>query len=167
MSYCSKCGCKLVNRLCDNDGMVDYCDVCDEFRFPTYNVAVSMIILNSQIEQALLIQQYGKPFNILVAGYVNKGENAEEALRRELMEEVNLVPLKIIYNKSSYFEQSNTLIINYVVIVENMNYKIAINEVDSAKWFKLDEINSVIKNPSLAKNFYNHFEENILKELKL
>ena len=37
------------------------------------------VAVNSQVVD--LIQQYGKARNILVAGYVNKGESAEEAVR--------------------------------------------------------------------------------------
>ena len=79
MEYCNKCGNKLTEKECVNcgisEGMVAYCENCNEFKFSMYNVAVSAVICNPDFSKILLIQQYGRPKNILVAGYVNKGEN--------------------------------------------------------------------------------------------
>lgn len=38
------------------EGIVPFCPVCSEYRFPMYNVAVSMIVINLQSEKILLIQ---------------------------------------------------------------------------------------------------------------
>lgn len=49
-----------------------------------------MLILNQPLDKVLLIQQYQKKDNILVAGYINQGERAEDAVAREVSEEVGL-----------------------------------------------------------------------------
>ena len=76
MKYCNECGAELIEKECINfgisDGFIPYCPVCNEFRFPKYNVAVSAVIFNPDYSKILLIHQYGRPRNILVAGYVNK-----------------------------------------------------------------------------------------------
>ncbi len=54
------------------------------FRFPTFSSAISAIVLNPDKNKVLLIQQYERKDNILVAGYINKGENAEQTLVREI-----------------------------------------------------------------------------------
>ena len=78
MEYCSKCGNKLILKESFNcgisDGMVPFCTKCNEFRFPMFNSAVSSVIYNKDFSKTLLVQQYGRGVNILVAGYVNKGE---------------------------------------------------------------------------------------------
>ena len=86
MSYCIKCGRKLVDRYLENEGVIPYCENCKEYRFRMYNVAISMIVIapNNKI---LLIKQYHKNDYILVAGYVNYSESIESALKRELKEE--------------------------------------------------------------------------------
>ena len=108
MEYCNKCGNKLTEKECINcgisEGMVAYCENCDEFKFPMYNVAVSAVICNPDFSKILLIQQYGRPKNILVAGYVNKGENLEHALIREIKEEVGLDVIDFKFNASSYYK---------------------------------------------------------------
>ena len=90
MSYCVKCGHELIEKENGIDGMVPYCPNCQEFRFPMFNSAVSALVLNPKKDKILLIQQYGRKDNILIAGYVTKGENAKQALFREIKEETGL-----------------------------------------------------------------------------
>ena len=156
MKYCTECGAKLTIKECFNcgisEGMVPYCPVCGEFRFPWFNVAASVVIFNRDCSKTLLIQQYGKGKNILVAGYVNKAETLEEALIREIKEEVGLCVEKFIFNESKYFEKSNSLICNFIVTTKNEEVRCN-PEVDYAKWYSIEEAkNAVLKN-SLAEEF--------------
>ena len=69
--HCYECGTALTERELESEGIVPYCPQCQQYRFPMYNVAVSMVVINEQTRQILLIRQYGKTHFILVAGYVN------------------------------------------------------------------------------------------------
>ena len=109
MKYCSECGTKLIEKECGIDGLVPYCPTCKQFRFPMFNSAISTIIFNPTKDKILLIKQYGKNFNVLVAGYITKGENAKETLIREIKEEVNLNVVDYTYNDNEYYQPSNTL----------------------------------------------------------
>ena len=73
-TFCRMCGTKLEIRELENEGMIPFCPKCEAYRFPQYNVAVSMITVNEATDEILLIQQYGRPSYVLVAGYVSKGE---------------------------------------------------------------------------------------------
>jgi NAD+ diphosphatase len=156
MNYCYKCGQKLVLKECFNcgvsEGNVPFCDFCEEFRFPFFNVAVSMVVFNKDFSKTLLIKQYGKNNNILVAGYVSKEENLEHTVIRELKEEVGLTAISIQYNESQYFDKSNTLINNFIVQVENENYTLN-PEVDSAHWFNLFDAKKYVLQNGLAEYF--------------
>ena len=68
-NFCRECGTKLVPKELENEGIIPYCPECGQYRFPQYNVAVSMIVVNEEKDEILLIQQYGRPSYILVAGY--------------------------------------------------------------------------------------------------
>ena len=119
MNYCMQCGTKLVTRHLDLEGDVLYCEKCGEFRFPVFNTAVSMVVTTRDRDKILLIKQYGRDRYILVAGYVNKGEDAEDAVRREVMEEMGLHVTEVHFNHSHYFERSNTLMLNITAVVES------------------------------------------------
>ena len=88
--HCRACGAALIEKELKGEGVVPFCPVCGEFRFPMYNVAVSMIVIDRQSEKILLVQQYGKPSYILVAGYVNRTESLESAVAREIKEETGM-----------------------------------------------------------------------------
>lgn len=153
MNYCMDCGTKLIDKHLDKEGMIPYCENCGKYCFPVFNVAVSMIIYDTTNDRILLIQQYGKPAYILVAGYINRGEHAEDAVRREVMEEVGLRIDKVEFNKSSFFEPSNTLMLNFVCCTSHPEELVANDEVDSWEWFSLDQVRDNIKPNSLAKDF--------------
>ena len=87
MKYCFECGTKLIEKPLKNEGNIPYCEKCGEYRFPIFSTAVSMIVKNPDQTKILLIQQYGKGQNVLVAGYINKGENAEHAVEREVFDD--------------------------------------------------------------------------------
>ena len=143
MKYCSECGTKLILKECGIDGEVPYCPTCKQFRFPVFNSAISTIIFNPTKDKILLIKQYGKDFNVLVAGYITKGENAKETLIREIKEEVSLNVVEYTYNDNEYYQPSNTLMHNY--------------EVDEAHWYSIEESRKEIKQGSLAHSFLERY----------
>lgn len=157
MNYCHECGTKLIIKECFNcgvsDGFFPYCPKCNDFRFPFFNCAVSCVIYNKDYSKTLLIKQYGRDWNILVAGYVNKTENLESALVREIKEEVGLDVTSYKFNASRYFEKSNSLICNFIVIVENEEFQCN-PEVDFAKWYSIVEAKDCILKNGLAEEFF-------------
>lgn len=118
-----------------------------------FNVAASSVIYNKDYSKTLLIQQYGRGVNILVAGYVNKGETLEDALIREIKEEVNLDVSTYHFNASKYFGKSNSLICNFIVTTNNEEIKCN-PEVDFAKWYSIEEAKNVVLKNSLAEEFF-------------
>lgn len=157
MKYCEQCGNKLILINIEKEGEIPYCSSCDKLYFPMFNTAVSMIALNPQKDKILLIKQYGKNRNILVAGYVNKGENAEETIQREMKEEIGRDIISYQYLKSSYYEKTNTLMLNFAVVLDSETLDIDKEEVDEAKWFSFEEAKNEIAKNSLAEQFLLYF----------
>ena len=98
--HCYECGTALTEQKLEGEGIVPYCPQCQQYRFPMYNVAVSMVLINEQTGQILLIRQYGKPHFILVAGYVNRGEQLEHAVCREVKEETGMTVTHMKFNRT-------------------------------------------------------------------
>jgi NAD+ diphosphatase len=156
MNYCIECGSPLHPKYLENEGEIPFCERCGEFRFPVFNTAVSMIVFNPSKDRILLIKQYGRDRFILTAGYVNKGENAENAVSREIAEELGARVVSMRFNRSRYFEKSNTLILNFTAVLEseelNTNY-----EIDSFEWFSVADAQKNIADGSLAQFFLNEY----------
>lgn len=155
--HCFECGTKLIEKELAEEGMVPYCPECQQYRFPMYNVAVSMIVVDEETGNILLIQQYGKPHYILVAGYVNRGEQAEHAVLREVKEETDLDVTHIKFNRTHFFEPSNTLMCNFTAFVKNAESLHINHEIDRCKWFSPEEARANILQNSLAAKFLNMY----------
>lgn len=152
MNYCMECGTLLHAMPHGEEGLIPYCDTCAAFRYPIFNTAVSLLVMDEDKENIILIRQYGRPSYILVAGYVNLGEDAEDAARRELMEELGLQALTVSFNRSRYFPPSNTLMLNFTVTVKKEDAH-PNREVDAWQWFSLPDAREAIKPGSLARAF--------------
>ena len=157
MSYCPECGTQLIRRHLENEGEIPYCETCKAFRFPTFNTAISTIVYAPGGKKLLLIKQYGKDRNILVAGYVNKGEFAEHALKREVREEIGLNVVSCCFNHSEYYEKSNTLMLNFACLVDSDDLSGMTPEVDYAAWYTPEEARDAIYHGSLAERFLLHW----------
>ena len=155
--HCFECGTALVERELDGEVVVPYCPECQQFRFPMYNVAVSMIVINEQNGTILLIKQYGKPSFVLVAGYVNRGEQVEHAVGREIKEETGMTVSRIQFNRTSFFEPSNTLMCNFTAFVKDDSELSTNAEIDSFQWFSPEEARQNIRPNSLAERFLNAY----------
>ena len=153
MNYCMHCGAKLQLRDHPGEGHpVPWCDACGAYRYPVFNSAVSMVVMDEKKERILLIRQYGRPSWVLVAGYVNQGEDAEDAAAREIREELGLTVSSLRFNHSHYFAPSNTLMLNFTATVREEPPR-PNEEIDDWAWFSVAEAREHIKPGSLAEAF--------------
>ena len=155
--HCFECGVELEERELEGEGIVPFCPRCGQYRFPMYNVAVSMIVINEQTGEILLIKQYGRPHFILVAGYVNRGEQLEHAVAREIKEETGMTVSRIRFNRTSFFEPSNTLMCNFTDFVKDASELSPNSEIDSYQWFTPSDARKNIRPDSLAQRFLNAY----------
>ncbi|MBE9389129.1 NUDIX domain-containing protein [Vagococcus salmoninarum] len=123
---------------------------------------MSTIVLNPQKNKILLIKQGGRQQFVLVAGYVTLGEAVETTVRREVLEEVGLKVTEERFLRSSYYEKTNTLMLNFESVVSSEELTIKVNEVDEAQWFTFSEAKAQIIPNSLAECFLLNF----LKDLE-
>ena len=163
MNYCMECGARLEPRPHHDGGEVPFCPVCGRFRHPVYSTAVIMIVMDRARERVILIQQYGRAKNILVAGYVDQGESAEAACAREVREELGLTAAEVQYNRSEYLPRTNTLMLNFTVLVEEGDVH-PNGEIDAWRWLSRDEAREAILPGSLAAKFLNEYFDKLESE---
>ena len=161
--HCHECGTPLIEKELEGEGIIPYCPKCEQYRFPMYNVAVSMVVISEQNGKILLIKQYGRPNFILVAGYVNRGEQVEQAVGREIKEETGMTVSRIKFNRTSFFEPTNTLMCNFTAFVKDDSDMSPNGEIDSYEWFTPEEARRNIRPDSLAQRFLNaYLDENTI-----
>ena len=158
--YCPECGTEMHERELELEGAIPYCPTCEAYRFPRYNVAVSMIVVDESTGRILLLQQYGKPHWILVAGYVTKGEALENAVVREIREETGLTVSRFHFNRTRYYEPSGTLMCNFTAFVADASELCTNHEVDAYRWFDPEDARANIK-ADVAKWFLESYLDSL------
>lgn len=148
-----ECGTLLTEKYLEKEGLVPYCPNCQEYRFPVFSVAVSMIVRNKK-DEVLLIKQYDKESYVLVAGYINIFENAEQTVIREVKEEIGLDVVALHFSASEYYEPTQTLMLNFECLVLEDDLSHTNDEVDEARWFSKEEALKQMKPNTLTKRFY-------------
>lgn len=159
--FCQDCGEKLTLKFCDNEGLVPYCNKCEEFKFPPFKTAVCMAVVN-KAQDRILIGKHTNGNNLLFAGYVKKGESAEKAIVREIREETGLNTIKYRYMGSRYHEPRNVLMLGFIVVVSDGELKLNADEITDAKWFTFDEALEAVLHDSTAE----YFLKNAVAELR-
>ena len=157
MQYCPVCGSKLHPKALPHEEPALYCDTCGEYRFPLFSSAIAVVVLDEAEENMVLIRQYNEPDPVLVAGYIDKGETAEEAVIREVHEELGMTVRKLSFLRSHYYAPSETLMLLYAVTVSE---KAAVPnwEVDSWEWVPVKSAQSRVKPGGLAETFLLDFQ---------
>ncbi len=78
------------------------------------------------------------------------------------MEETGLKVKNMHFNKSEYFGNTNTLMLNYSCTVENESLEhLNTVEVDKAQWFTHEQAVENIKKNSLAERFLLNYLNNL------
>ena len=158
LNYCPECGRKLSLKEQQNSIPALYCEECKEYRFPIFSTAVAVVLLNAEQTQMILIRQYGEAKRVLVAGYIDKGESAEESVIREVREELGMTVRDLHFLGSHYYSPSETLMLNYAATVSE-NIASPNWEVDSWEWIPVESALKCVEQGDLAELFLLDFEE--------
>ncbi len=149
-TYCPHCGSRLIKKEIGDEGLIPYCDKCKTPLWDMFTTCIICAVVNEEDEVALIWQGYvSQNSYVCVAGIMKLGESAEDAAKREISEETGLEVIKLEYIKSYPFERKEMLMLGYKATVKKADFKLS-EEVDSAKWFKFDDVLSHIKEGSIA-----------------
>ena len=135
--FCGRCGAKT--QLDEKDMMLK-CPECGQVHYPRIAPAIIVAIRKGD---KLLMAQHSYHDTIryaLIAGFVEPGESIEEAVHREVSEEVGIKIKNLKYMKSQSWPFPNSLMLAFIAEYESGDIKVDGDEIVKAKWFKKDEI---------------------------
>ena len=158
LNYCPVCGTKLYSKEQPHEAPALYCGRCGEYRFPLFSAAVAVTLLDEAGENMILIWQYGDPDPVLVAGYIDKGETAEDTVIREVYEELGMTVQAVSFLRSHYYAPSETLMFHYAATVKGKTAA-PNREVDDWKWIPVEHALGLVKPGGLAETFLLDYEE--------
>ncbi len=155
--FCGKCGARTRHK---HDERAIICPECNSIIFPKISPAViAAIICNNKI---LLARNSNFPGNwySIIAGYVDVGETLEEALTREVKEEVGLDIKNIRYYKSQPWPLSSSMMIGFIAEAdETQPISIDNKEIVDASWFTRGSLPKHSSTISIAGEMIEKFEK--------
>jgi NAD+ diphosphatase len=136
-SFCSSCG--TLTELRDG-GYRRHCLSCGADHFPRTDPVVIMLPI---FEDACLVgrnTRFPAQLYSAFAGFVEPGESMEEAVRRELQEEVSLKVGEVRYHASQPWPFPSSLMLGCYAQALSRDFKIDGHEIGDARWLTKDEV---------------------------
>jgi NAD+ diphosphatase len=137
--FCGVCGHPTVSeqaghqRRCSNAA-------CGTPHFPRTDPAVIMLVHDG--ERVLLGRQAQWPpgMHSVLAGFVEPGESLEEAVAREVMEEVGIPVAQVRYHSSQPWPFPSSIMLGFMARALSTDIRLAQDEIESARWFSRDDL---------------------------
>lgn len=153
--YCGRCGTKTAHKPKTFERV---CPSCSLVFYP--RISPSIIVLIEKGDQILMARghhfipgAYG-----LIAGFIESGESAEDAVHREVKEEVGLKIKNLRYFGSQSWPFPDSLMIAFTA--KYASGKIIINraEIEDAGWYRIDNLpGRPSSSISIARKLVDHF----------
>lgn len=154
--YCGRCGHKT--KLMTHERAIT-CPHCHTTVYPKISPAIIVAITCG--DKILLAQgrNFRNSFYSLVAGYADIGESLEDAVKREVMEEVGIEVKNISYYKSQPWPFSGSMMIGYWAEADDSQpIHIDENEIVDAQWFTRGNLPNHPTSISIAGEMIGLFE---------
>lgn len=152
--FCGKCG----TLTQDNPRqLARTCPACDHTSFPRVSPAVIMSVTRD--DQILLGRSPHFPPGMYstLAGFVEPGETLEEAVKREVLEEVSLEIDSIQYRGSQPWPFPHSMMIGFSAKYVRGEIAIDHNELEDANWFSINELPPLPREGTIARHLINKF----------
>lgn len=149
-TYCPQCGARLISRTLGDDADVPWCESCSRPFFDMFASCIITAVVNEYGEVALIREARNPSREVLVAGYIQPGESAEHAVRREVQEELGLTAESIESLWTSYHPRGDQLMHAFITRVRRSEIRPS-SELQSAAWVPLNEALHRVPEGSMAQ----------------
>lgn len=136
--YCGCCGSGM--DFSDKERAM-VCPKCGNIQYPRISPVIMAAVTDG--ERLLVTRYAGRPYKglALIAGFVEIGESLEEALRREVMEEVGLQVKELRYFGSQPWGFSDSVISGFFAKLDGSGaVRLDRDELSEAVWLSREEI---------------------------
>jgi NAD+ diphosphatase len=154
--FCGRCGTPTQNS---GNEFSKKCPACGLTAYPRISPAI--IVLIEQDNKLLLSRSphFPKGMFSVQAGFVEPGENLEQAVEREIFEEVGIRIKDVAYFGSQPWPFPNSLMIGFTAKYAGGELTIDKTEIEEAAWFTADSMPAIPPPLSIARKLIDHFVE--------
>jgi len=140
--FCPNCGSptQLVHAGWRRD-----CPVCKVQHFPRTDPVVIMLVIAGERCVLGRSQRFAPTMWSCLAGFIEPGETIEEAVRREVLEEVGIVCGTVKYFASQPWPFPSSLMIGCHAQALSEEIVIDREEIEAARWFTCEELAAMLR----------------------
>lgn len=144
--FCGACGCK--NQAIRNGALL-FCPVCETEYYPRINPCI--IVLVTDVNRVLLARssRRGATFFSCLAGFIEPGETAEDAVAREVYEEAGVQVTNVRYVKSQPWPFPSQLMLGFYADYAGGDLNPCPEELAEAGWFDVHSL-PVVPAPTIS-----------------
>lgn len=145
--FCSTCGSPLEDH---ETFTARRCPSCGREIFPS--ISPCIIVLVEKEGKLLLARHRQRNCNMYtcLAGYMEPGENIEECVKREVLEETGIHVKNVRYVKSQSWPFPDQLMLGFHAEYESGELRLQEEEISEARWFSRNDLPSIPAPGSLA-----------------
>lgn len=146
--YCGQCGSPMVQIDWE---MARQCQRCSHRCYPRISPCVIVAIRKGK--QILLAQgesQKQRNMHSVLAGFVESGESLEQAVHREVMEEVGIRIKNLVYFSSQAWPFPHSLMVGYTAEYDQGEIQVDGKEILNAGWYHFDQLPNTPPTVSIA-----------------
>jgi NAD+ diphosphatase len=140
--FCAQCGARTELR---DAGYRRLCPSCQAEHFPRTDPAVIMLIVNGDHCMLGRNRRFPDGYFSALAGFVEPGENIEEAVRRETFEEAGVRIGAVRYVASQYWPFPSSLMIGCIADADGRETKPDGVEILETRWFDKETIRGMLE----------------------
>lgn len=154
--FCGQCGTPTKTSSVER---AKECPICGLLHFPRLSPAIIVLVERGQ-ELLLARSRHFLPgmYSVL-AGFVEPGETLEEAVVREVKEEVGLTVKEIKYFGSQPWPFPHSLMIGFTAKYAGGEISLQDPEIEDAGWFTADNLPTLPGKISIARKLIDRFAE--------
>lgn len=137
--FCGQCGAPNVPIRA---GHVMRCTACGTETFPRLDPAIIVLVADAGGDRALLGRQASWPAGrySTIAGFVEAGENLEDAVVREVDEETGVHVDNVEYVASQPWPFPSSLMLGFRAVARTQDIHLRDGELEDARWFSRAEV---------------------------
>lgn len=152
--FCGRCG--AATELAPGE-RAKRCPRCGHLSFPRLSPAI--IVLVEREAEVLLARSphFAEGMYSTLAGFVEPGESLEEAVHREIFEEVGICVTDLQYFGSQPWPFPHSLMIGFTARYAGGEITIDTQEIEDARWFSAYDLPRVPQKLSIARRLIDAF----------
>ncbi len=154
--YCGRCGSPTEELAGER------AKICPKCKFISYPRICPAVITAVRRDNKLLLahaKHFKEGMYSLIAGFVEAGETLEEAVQREIMEEVGIKVKNIQYFDSQPWPFPNSMMLGFTAEYDEGEITVDGVEITDANWYSVDNLPGLPPEVSIARKIINWWTE--------